>query len=168
MKWLDGWTECMHGEAGGRRRPLWLSVLAAGVAIIVLVTHWPVLSAQAFSFDDKDAITENYLIQDPSWTSVGRLFGEILQPSTVRGYYRPLTQISLMLDWAMGGRPENLRAFHRTSLTLHVANTVLVIVILYQLLGRAWIAAMVGLLFSVHPLTVDCPIRATHAAWRQQ
>jgi Flp pilus assembly protein TadD len=63
--------------------------------------------------------------------------------------------ISLMLDYAIAGRPDNLRPFHRTSLALHAANTVLVIVLLYMLFGNPWVAAMVGLLFGVHPMTVE-------------
>ena len=55
----------------------------------------------------------------------------------------------------MGGRPDNLRPFHRTSLALHVANTVLVIVLLYQLFRNEWVAAGLGLLFGLHPLTVE-------------
>ncbi len=132
-----------------------LIAAAAGVAAIVLVVHWPVLSAQTFSFDDREAITENFLIHRLSWGNVGRLIGEVLKPSTVKGYYRPLTQISLMVDWAMGGRPDNLRAFHRTSLALHAANTILVVVLLYQLFQNEWVAAGLGLLFGLHPLTVE-------------
>ncbi|MGB9624390.1 MAG: tetratricopeptide repeat protein, partial [Phycisphaerae bacterium] len=132
-----------------------LIAAVAGVAAIVLVIHWPVLTAQTLSFDDRETITENFLIHRLSWGNVGRVIGEILHPSTVKGYYRPLTQISLMADWAMGGRPDNLRPFHRTSLALHVANTVLVIALLYQLFRNEWVAAGLGLLFGLHPLTVE-------------
>ncbi|MHC4158288.1 MAG: tetratricopeptide repeat protein, partial [Planctomycetota bacterium] len=70
------------------------------------------------------------------------------------GSYMPITMISQMLDYVMGGRLDNLRPFHRTSLILHMANTVLVIVLIYQIFGGIWPAAMVGLLFGIHPLTV--------------
>jgi len=63
--------------------------------------------------------------------------------------------LSLMLDCAMGGRPDNLMPFHITSLCLHVINTASVIVLLYMLFGKVWPAVMVGLLFGVHPLTVE-------------
>jgi len=139
----------------GRPRRGRLIAATAGVAAVVLVVHWPVLSAQTVSFDDREAITENFLIHRLSWGNVGRVLGEILQPSTVKGYYRPLTQISLMADWAMGGRPDNLRAFHRTSLALHIANTILVVVLLYQLFQSEWVAAGLALLFGLHPLTVE-------------
>ncbi|MCP4594009.1 MAG: tetratricopeptide repeat protein [bacterium] len=140
---------------GHTHRRLVLVAAAVFVAGAVLATHWPVLSAQALSFDDGQFLTDNPLVRNPSWTSAGRFFGEVLEPSTVDGYYLPLSMVSLMLDYAAGGRPENLRPFHRTSLALHVANTVLIMVLLYSLFGQAVPAALVSLLFGVHPLTVE-------------
>jgi Flp pilus assembly protein TadD len=125
------------------------------VAVLVLAVHWPVLSAQALSLDDNQYLTGNPLVQSPSWASARRFLTEVMEPSTVRGYYQPLAMISLMLDYAAGGRPEDLAAFHRTSLALHVLNTGLVVTLLYLLLGRAWVAGLAGLLFGVHPLTVE-------------
>jgi hypothetical protein len=34
----------------------------------------------------------------------------------VKGYYIPLTMTSLMIDYALGGRPGHLQAFHATNL----------------------------------------------------
>jgi tetratricopeptide (TPR) repeat protein len=152
--------ESVSGSARSRERfpagkPAFLGVVFILVAVGVAVTHWPVLSAQALSFDDGQFLTDNPLVQNPSWASVGRFFGEVLEPSTVEGYYLPLSMISLMLDYATGGRPDNLRQFHRTSLGLHVINTLLVILLLYGLLRRFVPAVLAGLLFGVHPLTVE-------------
>ena len=125
------------------------------VSCAVIVVHWPALSAQALSIDDAQYLTRNLLVQNPSWTSARRFLTEVLEPSTVEGYYQPLTMISLMFDYALGGRSDNLQPFHRTSLALHVVNTGLVIVLLYLLFGQAWIATAVGLLFGLHPMTVE-------------
>lgn len=132
-----------------------LVFLIVAVCVAVLVAHWPVLSTKTILFDDKQYFTENPLVQNPGWNSVKKFLTEVLEPSTVKGYYQPLTMISLMLDYAAGARPGNLMPLHRTSLILHMANTALVIVLLYMLFGRALIAAMVGLLFGVHPMTVE-------------
>jgi tetratricopeptide (TPR) repeat protein len=132
-----------------------LAALLLGVGLVVLVTHWPVLSARAVTFDDRQYLTDNHLVRAPSWSSATQIFREVLEPSTVHGYYQPLTMISLMLDWARGGRPDNLTPFHHTSLALHVLNSLLVVVFLYVVFGRAWAAALIGLLFGVHPMTVE-------------
>lgn len=132
-----------------------LLLLMIVVAAITFAVHRPVLDAQAVSFDDNETFLDSPLVQTPSWASVRQFFTEVTESSVVRGYYRPLTFTSLMLDWAMGGSATNFRPFHRTSLILHIASTLLVILLCYQIFGRPLIAAMVGLLFGVHPLTVE-------------
>ena len=130
-------------------------ILIAAVCAAVLVVHWPALSAKALSFDDSDYFTDNVLVQNPGWASAKRFLIEVRSPSTVKGYYQPLAMISLMFDYVLGGRENNLIPFHRTSLILHAANTALIIVLLYLLFGQIWVAAGVGLLFGVHPMTVE-------------
>ncbi len=132
-----------------------MAVLVLGVALIVSAVHWPVLSAQAVAFDDGEFFVHNHLVQNPGWASAERFLGEVLEPSTVHGYYIPLTMISLMLDFAAGGRADDLGQFHRTNLALHAMSTAAVVVLLYLLFGNPWIAAMLGLLYGIHPLTVE-------------
>ncbi|MCP4594476.1 MAG: tetratricopeptide repeat protein [bacterium] len=132
-----------------------LLVVMMAVAAVVMVVHRPALYAEVLSFDDTQYLTDNPLVQNPSWAAAGRFLGEVFEPSTVGGYYQPLSMISLMLDHALGGRADNLFPFHRTSLLLHTANTVLVILLLYLLFRRVWVAGLIGLLFGVHPLTVE-------------
>jgi Flp pilus assembly protein TadD len=133
---------------------LFLSLLVL-LAVVVVIVHWPVLSAKVLSFDDDQYLTANHLVQNPSWRSAKRFISEVFKPSTVGGYYQPLTMISLMLDYSAAGDVNNLRPFHRTSLGLHAANTILVAVILYVVFGNAWIAVICGLLFGLHPMTVE-------------
>ena len=131
------------------------AILIAIVCTAAAVTHWRALTAKALTIDDQQYLVKNVLVQNPGWTSAKRFLTEIFEPSTVQGYYQPLTMISLMLDYAAGGRENNLLAFHITNLTLHTANTALIIVLLYMLFGNIWAAASAGLLFSVHPMTVE-------------
>jgi Flp pilus assembly protein TadD len=125
------------------------------VGTLVAAVHWPVLESQAQSLDDPMFVTFNPLVTNPGWGSVGRFFGEVLRPSSVAGYYLPLSMTSLMLDYAAGGRPEDLRVFHRTNLVLHVLNTLLLVLILQRLFGALVPAVMASLLFGLHPLTVE-------------
>lgn len=132
-----------------------LLILLIAVWLTVFLVHSPALSSKALSFDDDQYLTDNKLVRNPSVESAGRFLTEVLEPSTVRGYYQPLTMISLMIDCALGGGNDNLKPFHRTSLILHATNTVLIIVLLYMLMDSAIIAAMAGLLFGLHPMTVE-------------
>ena len=137
------------------RRWLTLAGLAVLVASAVVAAHWTALGAKALCIDDVEYLSDNPLVQNPSWDSARRFLTEVGDPSSVKGYYQPLNMISLMLDCAMGGSPENLTPFHRTSLILHAANTLLVMGLLYLLFGNAWAAAAAALLFGVHPMTVE-------------
>ncbi|MFQ5591723.1 MAG: tetratricopeptide repeat protein [Phycisphaerae bacterium] len=130
-------------------------LIAVVVAAVVTFVQWPVLSAHALAFDDGEFIVHNPAIQNPGLASTKRFLCEVLEPSTVHGYYIPLTMISLMLDYAAGGRPDDLRQFHRTNLALHVMTTVAVVVLLSVLFGRPWIAGLVGILYGIHPLVVE-------------
>jgi len=134
------------------RLPALLLLLAAAV----LITFHPVLNSRSLSFDDNEYLTENHLVQTPGFVSAGRFMTEVLEPSTVRGYYQPLSMTSLMLDYAAGGRPTDLRAFHRTGLLLHVLNTTLLGVFLYLLFDHAFTAVLVAALFGLHPVATEC------------
>jgi len=143
-------------EAIQHRRPAWtLAVSVTVVCALVAIVHWPALSSGAFSFDDGEYLSGNRLVQNPGWESAWRFFREVREPSTVHGYYQPLNMISIMLDYAMGGRDDNLRPFHRTSLLLHVANAGLWVVLLYRLFGDPIAAGLTALLAATHPLTVE-------------
>jgi len=156
--------ETCRGELGensgtastfGASQNILLANLIVGVCVLVFVVHAPVLSVQALAFDDTQYLTRNILVLNPGWWSAGRFLTEVLRPSTVRGYYQPLTMISLMCDYALGGRRnDTLRPFHRTSLALHIANTALLVLLLYRLFAHPWVAAGAGLLFGLHPMTV--------------
>lgn len=145
-------AEPPHRGAGRAAARLAVALAIGGVAVLV---HWPALSAGALFLDDQQYLVYNALVQTPGWASAGRLLGEVTRPSTVQGYYHPLPMLSLMLDYARGGRAGDLRAFHQTSLALHGLNTALVVILLYLLFEHLGAAAVAGLLFGVHPLTVE-------------
>jgi len=126
------------------------------VCAVVAAAYWPLLSAKALLFDDDLFVSQDSpLIQNPGWSLAGRVLTEVFSPSVMVGYYQPLPVISIMADCAMGGSSSNLSPFRRTSLTIHILNTALVIVLFYFLFGQPIPAALAGLLFGVHPLTVE-------------
>lgn len=143
------------GTTAPRQSPIRVVWLAIPVVVMTLAVHWPVLSARALYLDDDQYLTENRQVQNPTWGAARQFLAELSHPSTVEGYYQPLAMISLMLDSSMGGGPENLRPYHRTSLILHGANVVLVMALIYLLFGNAVVAAVGGLLFGIHPVTAE-------------
>jgi hypothetical protein len=73
------------------------------VCALVFLAHLPALSARATFHDDRQYVTENAVVQNPSLPNAGRFFREVWRPSTVPGYYQPLTMVSLMTDRFLGG-----------------------------------------------------------------
>jgi len=117
-----------------------LACLVVTVCSAVFLVYLPALSAEAMLLDDTQYISENPLIQNPSWGAVRRFFFEIWRPSTVRGYYQPLTMISLMADRCLAGTPDDLSVYHRTNLLLHIGNTSLLAMLIYLLFGEPIVA----------------------------
>jgi tetratricopeptide (TPR) repeat protein len=125
------------------------------VAAAVTATHWPVLGARALAVDDNVFVTQNPLVTRPGWESARRFWTEVLNPSSISAYYLPLSMTSLMVDYALGGRPSDPRVFHRTNLLLHALASVLLLLLLHRLFGSLVPAVIVALAFGLHPLSVE-------------
>src|ERR1041385_79700 len=138
-----------------RSKPLKIVLAMVLIGAAVAWAHWPALASKAISFDDEQYFVANPLVRRPGTASAWQFLSEVLKPSTVEGYYQPLTMISLMVDAGMGATPQNLLPLHRTSLAIHVANCLSLIVLLDMLFGSLLAAALVALLFGLHPMTVE-------------
>ncbi len=132
-----------------------LVIAIAGVAVFTAIVYSPVLNSQARCFDDSEYVFQNQLITHPGADSIWRFLFEVTEPSSVRGYYQPLAMISLMTDYAISNDKETLNQFHLTNLSLHILNVTCVIIFLYLLCGNIWVSAAAGLIFAVHPVTVE-------------
>ncbi|MCG6944214.1 MAG: tetratricopeptide repeat protein [Deltaproteobacteria bacterium] len=68
-------------------------------------------------------------------------------------YWHPVTWLSHMLDCQVFGLRPGLH--HLTSLLFHLANCVLLLLILRKMTGDLWRSAFVAALFAIHPLHVE-------------
>jgi tetratricopeptide (TPR) repeat protein len=68
-------------------------------------------------------------------------------------YWHPVTWLSHMLDCQLFGLRPGLH--HLTSLLFHLANCVLLLLILRKMTGALWRSAFVAALFAIHPLHVE-------------
>ncbi|PIQ95504.1 MAG: hypothetical protein COV67_14540 [Nitrospinae bacterium CG11_big_fil_rev_8_21_14_0_20_56_8] len=69
------------------------------------------------------------------------------------GNWHPLTWGMHMLDYRLFGADAS--GHHATSLFLHLANTLLLFLLLFRLTGRFWPSLAAGALFGVHPMHVE-------------
>jgi tetratricopeptide (TPR) repeat protein len=67
--------------------------------------------------------------------------------------WHPLTWLSLQLDHQLFGLEP--WGYHLTNLLLHLANTVILLMLLWRMTGAWWRSALVAALFAVHPLHVE-------------
>ena len=131
----------------GSRSPRRL-LIAAALALVVAGVFWPILGHDFTNYDDDEYLTGNPWVQQGftretlrwAWTSA-------------HFYWQPLTWMSHMLDWQLFG-PE-AAGHHAVSLAFHVANTLLVFLLLERTTGATWRSALVAALFGLHPLRVE-------------
>ncbi|MGD0208886.1 MAG: tetratricopeptide repeat protein [Verrucomicrobiota bacterium] len=139
--------------------PVCLCLLLAAVTLVV---YWPVTRYDFVNYDDPDYFSSNTHVQAGLTSdNVGWAF--------CTGYasnWHPLTWLSLMLDRELSG--PGPAGPHFTNLLFHLANTVLLFLLLRQLTGLRrdpsasstqaaanWRSAFVAALFALHPLHVE-------------
>ncbi len=130
-----------------RRRQTWLICL--GLALAVLAAYAPVWRAGFITYDDPAYVTANPHVQGTlSWA--GLLWALTTGHAS---NWHPLTWISHMLDFQLYGM--NPAGHHLTSVALHLANSILLFLLLQRMTKATWPGAMVAALFALHPLHVE-------------
>jgi hypothetical protein len=119
--------------------------------LIVATTSvfWQVGSHDFVNYDDNQYITENQHVQAGlTWKGIAWAF-----TTTHASNWHPLTWMSHMLDCQLFGLKS--AGHHFTSVLFHVANTLLLFLILNRMTGALWRSAFVAALFALHPLHVE-------------
>src|SRR2546426_3721592 len=125
-----------------RARSVYLAVAACAV-IVYLGALW-----NEFVWDDQVIILGNPLVQ--TWAGLATAFASPYWPPFVGGYlYRPLTLLTYVLDWHIGGAAW----FHAVNLLWHAGVSALVAVLARRWAGDA-AALVAGELFSGGPVGV--------------
>jgi Flp pilus assembly protein TadD len=110
---------------------------------------WQVCTYDFVNYDDPLYIYENPNIQ------AGITLKTIKWAFTTgyANFWHPLTWLSHMLDWQLFG--SNPAGHHLVNLIFHIANTLLVFLVLKRMTGALWSSAFVAALFALHPLHVE-------------
>jgi len=125
--------------------------LAIGLflALSTLALYWPVTRHEFVNYDDTDYVTQNTYVQ-------AGLSGQGLAwvwRSEVARNWHPVTMLSHMLDCQFFGMKAGRH--HLTSLLFHVANALLLFLLLKNMTGAVWRSGLVAALFALHPLHVE-------------
>ncbi len=129
-----------------QRAPIWVYLL---LIVIAAAPYVNTLGFEFLSYDDSEYVTANPRVQQGlTWSNVAWAF-----TTTSVSNWHPLTWLSYMLDYELsGGRPG---WFHFTNVFFHVANTLLLLIVLRRMTGAVWRSALVAALFAVHPMHVE-------------
>ena len=136
----------MNGRSGSLR----LSLLTCLVlAIITFAAFYQVIGHDFINHDDDVYVYGNQHVQQ------GLTLGSVkwALSAVYVGTWQPVVWLSYMLDRQVFG--QGAWGFHLTNLLLHIANVLLLFLVLQIMTGKPWRSAFVALLFAIHPLHVE-------------
>ena len=125
----------------------WLVVL--GLTIVPLAVFWQVHTFEFINYDDDKYVSENQHVRS------GLALENIIWVFTNEhvGNWHPMTGLSHILDSQLFDL--NAGMHHLVNLLFHIANTLLLFIVLKQMTGARWRSAVVAVLFALHPLHVE-------------
>ena len=115
----------------------------------ILFAYGQVQNSDFILFDDPLYVTDNPHVQK-GLTATGLIWAFT---SFSASNWHPVTWLSHMLDCEIFGL--NPTGHHWTNLLLHIANTFLLFIILFQMTQAFWQSAFAAALFALHPLHVE-------------
>ncbi|MGD9054086.1 MAG: hypothetical protein PVG17_19680, partial [Desulfobacterales bacterium] len=118
-------------------------------AIVTLAVYWQVGNFSFINYDDPLYVTKNSQVQ------AGLTLKSFIWSFTTThaANWHPSTWLSHMLDVQLFGL--NSGKHHLTNVFFHIANTVLLFLILRKMTSEIWKSAFVAALFALHPLHVQ-------------
>ena len=130
--------------------PLRNNLLIYGLLVaITLAAYWRVHGLSFVTYDDRDYVTNNPRVQNGLSASNLRWAGAAIVSSN----WHPVTLVSHMTDCELFGlKPAG---HHLVSLFFHLANVLLLFLILRVATGMIARSGLVAALFAVHPLNVE-------------
>jgi protein O-mannosyl-transferase len=132
----------------GIRQTMFICLLLGAVTLSL---YWPARHHEFVDYDDPAYVTDNPQIQ--AGISQAGLAWAFFNLHGQHTYWHPLTWVSHMLDCQLFGM--NAGAHHLVNVVFHIANALLVFLLLNRMTGFVWRSAMVAALFGLHPLQVD-------------
>ncbi len=134
---------------------LWLAL--AGFAALVL--YLPTLAYGVVGYDDAWLVRDNWVLQEPSWTSLRTVFLDLDSAGryTLAPEYLPVRDLSVMLDFAIWG--DSFGGFHLTNVLLYLALIGAWFWMLVEFGVDRRLAGLALFIFALHP------VHAESVAW---
>jgi tetratricopeptide (TPR) repeat protein len=117
--------------------------------LAIIIAYSQVKNFDFVGYDDQEYVTENSRVKK-GLTVEGLKWAFT---SFHSANWHPITWLSHMLDCELYGL--NPMGHHWTNLIIHMANTILLFLVLKLMTGAIWRSAFVAALFALHPLHVE-------------
>ena len=121
------------------------------IVALVLITLAVFGQAVQFGFtnwDDEVYILNNKFIKDFSWLGFQKMCTAVYA-----GNYHPVVTFFNAVEYAFFGA--NPMIYHFMNILFHVVNTILVMLLVFDLSKKSWVAFGVAMIFAIHPLHVE-------------
>ena len=116
---------------------------------LILAVYWKVQYHEFINYDDGRYITENKHVN--SGFSKENFIWAFTHSHSAN--WHPVTWLSHILDVQLYGL--NPKGHHLTSLTLHIANSLLLFLVFARMTGAIWKSFFVASLFAFHPINIE-------------
>src|ERR1035438_9347471 len=117
--------------------------------LIMLALYNPVTRSPFLNYDDATHVTDNLHVRSGlTWNTIVWAFR-----TSEAADWHPITWISHALDCQLFGL--NPEGHHTINIFLHVANVVLLFLILASATGLVWRSLIVAAFFALHPINVE-------------
>ncbi len=126
-----------------------LFLLAILLAFSTFILYLPVKDHDFVHYDDDEYVTDNPHVQK----GLNRQSFKWAFTTTDASNYHPLTWLSHALDCSLFDLEPG--PHHLVNLAFHIANTLLLFIVLSQMTKSIWPSAFVAALFALHPLHVE-------------
>lgn len=139
-----------------------ISLVVAIVFIVLGFALYANTSRVPIFWDDEDNITNNQYIKN--WDYFPRFFSEnlIAGAGLVSNYWRPMLLVIFSTGWHIWGDWPG--GYHFINISLHIANAILLFLILTYLFKHRGLAFLTSSVFLVHPLQTEAITPATGTA----
>ena len=127
----------------------WKILIPLVLALVTIAVFWQVRDHEFINLDDEQYVTQNPHVR--GGLTAGGLAWAFT--TTHASNWHPLTWLSHMVDSQLFGM--NPAGHHLVNLLFHLANTLLLFLVLNRMTQALWQSAAVAFLFALHPLHVE-------------
>ena len=119
------------------------------LVVATFAVYWQVQDHEFLNYDDKEYVTNN-------WNVKAGLTSESIKWAFTTGHFanwHPMTWLSHMLDFQLYG--SHPKGHLLINLLIHIANALLLFLVLFRMTGALWQSGFVAALFALHPFNVE-------------